>query len=51
MKDQYTINRKQVVAVNILLKILQEAINRKTFSNEEENKIYETVEILNKKYT
>ena len=44
----YQITQKQLSCINILLKVLQEAINRETFSQEEEEKIYKTVEMLTK---
>ena len=42
----YIINYKQLTCINILIKILQEAITRNTFSEEEIQKICQTVENL-----
>ena len=51
----YIISEKQVKAVNILLKIVEEAINRNTFNEEEIQKIYKMSDQLTKniakKYT
>ena len=51
----YIISEKQVKAVNILLKIVEEAINRNTFNEEEIQKIYKMSDQLAKniaeKYT
>ena len=44
----YQITKKQLSCINILLKVLQEAINREVFTEKEEEKIYKTVEILTK---
>jgi hypothetical protein len=44
----YKINHTQLTCINILIKILQEAINRKCFDEEEIKKIYKTVEKLTK---
>tara|TARA_B000000557_G_C20520856_1_gene336284 strand:+ start:337 stop:489 length:153 start_codon:yes stop_codon:yes gene_type:complete len=42
----YQITQKQLSCINILLKVLQEAINREAFSEKEKEKIYKTVEML-----
>ena len=42
----YQITQKQLSCINILLKVLQEAISRETFTEKEEEKIYKTVEML-----
>jgi len=44
----YIISEKQVKAVNILLKIIEEAINRNTFNEEEIQKIYKMSDQLAK---
>jgi len=44
----YQITQKQLSCINILLKVLQEAINRETFTQKEEENIYKTVEMLTK---
>ena len=40
MKNDYLITKSQVNAINILLRVLQEAIQRKTFSEKEIENIY-----------
>ena len=47
----YIISEKQVKAVNILLKIIEEAINRNTFNEEEIQKIYKMSDQLTKNIT
>ena len=47
----YIISEKQVKAVNILLKIIEEAINRNTFNEEEIQKIYKMSDQLAKNIT
>ena len=47
----YIISEKQVKAVNILLKIVEEAINRNTFNEEEIQKIYKMSDQLAKNIT
>ena len=42
----YMINQKQLTCINILIRTLQEAINRNTFSEKEINKVYKTIESL-----
>ena len=42
----YMINNKQLTCINIIIKTLQEAINRECFSEEEITKIIKTVDIL-----
>lgn len=43
----YLITKNQLSCINILIRTLQEAINRKCFNEDEAAKIYETVEKLN----
>ena len=40
MKNDYLITESQVKAINILLRVLQEAIERKTFNEKEIENIY-----------
>lgn len=47
----YIISEKQVKAVNILLKIVEEAINRNAFNEEEIQKIYKMSDQLAKNIT
>ena len=47
----YIISEKQVKAVNILLKIIEEAINRNAFNEEEIQKIYKMSDQLAKNIT
>ncbi len=44
----YMINQKQLTCINILIRTLQEAINRECFDEDEIQKILKTVEELNK---
>ena len=44
----YKITQKQLSCINILIKVLQEAIDRETFTNKEKEKIYKTIEMLTK---
>ena len=44
----YMINHKQLVCVNILIRTLQEAINRECFNEDEIQNILKTVDELNK---
>ena len=44
----YMINQKQLTCINILIRTLQEAINRECFTNNEIQNILKTVEELNK---
>jgi hypothetical protein len=46
----YIINQKQLTCINILIRVLQEAINRNSFSEEEIQKIAETVDELTKNH-
>lgn len=46
---KYLINQKQLTCINILIKVLEEAINRNCFSDEEIKKIYKTIEQLTSK--
>lgn len=47
---KYSITHKELTCINIIIKILQEAINRKCFDEEEKEKIYKTIDILTSKY-
>jgi len=42
----YMINQKQLTCINIIIRTLQEAINRKCFSEDEINNILKTIEKL-----
>ena len=44
----YMINQKQLICINILIRTLQEAINRECFDENEIQKILETIKELNK---
>ena len=46
---EYKITHKELTCINILIKILQEAINRNTFNSEEIENIYKTIEKLNER--
>ena len=43
----YMINQKQLTCINILIRTLQEAINRECFDENEIQKILKTIENLN----
>lgn len=43
----YMINQKQLTCINILIRTLQEAINRECFSDNEVEKIMKTLSSLN----
>ncbi len=45
---KYMINQKQLTCINILIRTLQEAINRQCFSEDEIQNIIKTVSVLNK---
>jgi len=45
----YSITQTELTCINILIKVLEEAINRNCFSNEEIKKIYKTIEQLTSK--
>ena len=45
--NNYNINEKQLKAINILIRTLQEAINRESFSEKEITNIKKTIDILN----
>jgi len=47
----YQISKSEVVCINILIKTIEEAINRNTFNEHELDKIYKTVETLTKRNT
>ena len=44
----YMINHRQLTCINILIRTLQEAINRETFTEEEIQNISKTIKRLNK---
>ncbi len=44
---KYEITSTELTCINILIRTLQEAINRNTFSEKETSNIYKTIEILN----
>ena len=44
----YMINQKQLVCINILIRTLQEAINRECFTEKEIQNIFKTIDELNK---
>lgn len=44
----YMINKKQLTCINILIRTLQEAINRECFTQEETYNIHKTIEELTK---
>ena len=44
----YMINQKQLTCINILIRTLQEAINRECFNEDEIQNILKTVNELNK---
>jgi len=46
---KYMINQKQLTCINILIRTLQEAINRECFSKDEVQNIIKTIDELNKK--
>jgi len=46
---EYKITHKELTCINILIKILQEAISRNTFNSEEIENIYKTIEKLNER--
>jgi len=45
--NYYTITKHHVKAINVLIRTLQEAINREAFSKEEVDNIIKTIEYLN----
>lgn len=47
--NNYNINEKQLKAINVLIRTLQEAINREAFSKTEINNITKTISLLNQK--
>lgn len=42
----YSITQKEIKCINILIRTIQEAINRNTFTEQEINKIINVTEIL-----
>tara|TARA_B100000941_G_scaffold290414_1_gene272348 strand:+ start:231 stop:386 length:156 start_codon:yes stop_codon:yes gene_type:complete len=49
--NYYSINEKQLKAINVLIRTVQEAINRNTFSSNEVNQIVKVTNILNQDVT
>ena len=49
--NYYTINEKQLKAINVLIRTVQEAIDRNTFSSNEVDQIVRVTDILNKDVT
>ena len=49
--NHYTINEKQLKAINVLIRTVQEAINRNTFSSNEVDQIVRITNILNQDVT
>ena len=49
--NYYTINEKQLKAINVLIRTVQEAINRNTFSSNEVDQIIRVTNILNQNVT
>ena len=49
--NHYTIDEKQLKAINVLIRTVQEAINRNTFSSNEVNQIVRVTNILNQDVT
>ena len=47
MKKKYIITKTQLKMINILIKTVEESINRNSFSKNEIEKIQKTVKILN----
>lgn len=45
--ETYEIKNKHVKAVNVLIRALQEAIDRKAFNNHEIESIVKTIKVLN----
>lgn len=43
---KYEITKKELTCINILIKTITVAIERNTFSEDEKNNIYRTIEIL-----
>ena len=47
MENKYVITKTQLKMINILIKTVEESINRKTFSEEEVNNVLKVIKILN----
>tara|TARA_Y100000592_G_scaffold69568_1_gene108249 strand:- start:3210 stop:3371 length:162 start_codon:yes stop_codon:yes gene_type:complete len=47
MENKYVITKTQLKMINILIKTIEESINRKTFSEDEIKNILKTIKILN----
>ena len=45
----YSITQKELTCINILIKVLEEAINRNCFTDGEIKKIYKTIDQLTNK--
>ena len=43
---KYEITKKELTCINILIKTITVSIERNTFSEDEKNNIYKTIEIL-----
>ena len=48
---KYQITQKELVCINILIRTIQEAINRNSFNKQEVDKICKTVNLLNSRNT
>jgi DNA-binding winged helix-turn-helix (wHTH) protein len=49
--QHYSITQKEIKCINILIRTIQEAINRNTFTEQEINKIINVTEILSSRQT
>ena len=49
--NYYTINEKQLKAINVMIRTVQEAINRDTFNSKEIDQIVRVTNILNLEIT
>jgi hypothetical protein len=43
---KYEITKKELICINVLIKTITVSIERNTFSEDEKNNIYKTIEIL-----
>ena len=48
---KYQITQKELVCINILIRTIQEAINRNSFDKQEVDKICKTIDLLNSRNT
>ena len=48
---KYQITQKELVCINILIRTIQEAINRDSFNKKEVDKICKTIDLLNSRNT